>query len=89
MKKTLFSISENSGERFYLYAGITGLYGGWMLETCGNPDTLETLEDCGGACAGLIAKISATISSPRTEWEPLSPDDLAYISGYLEAWGIG
>lgn len=61
---------------------------GWMLETCGGPDTLESLEECGGACAGLIAKINAAISDPRTEWEPLTSDDMAYIAGYLEAWGI-
>lgn len=48
MKKVLFSINENSGERYYLYVGISELYGGWMLETCGNPDTLEALEECGG-----------------------------------------
>lgn len=84
----LFSIDENSGERFYLYTGINWLYGGWMLETGGDPDTLETLEECGGTCAGLIAKVNAAISSQRTEWEPLTRDDLAYIAGYLEAWGI-
>lgn len=87
MKKALFSINENSGERYYLYTGISELYGGWMLETGGNPDTLEALEECGGTCAGLIAKINAAISDPRTEWEPLTKDDLAYIAGYLEAWG--
>lgn len=88
MKKALFSINENSGERYYLYTGISELYGGWMLETGGNPDTLEALEECGGACAGLIAKINAAISDSRTEWEPLASDDMAYIAGYLEAWGI-
>lgn len=88
MKKALFSINENSGERYYLYAEISELYGGWMLETCGGPDTLESLEECGGACAGLIAKINAAISDPQTEWEPITSDDLAYIAGYLEAWGI-
>lgn len=88
MKKALFSINKNSGEHFYLYTGISGLYGGWMLETGGNPDTLESLEECGGACAGLMSRINAAISDPRTEWEPLTMDDLAYIAGYLEAWGI-
>lgn len=86
MKKTYFL--EESGEQFALYIGIGGLYGGWILETGGNPDTLETLEECGGTCAGLIAKINAAISDLQTEWEPLTSDDLAYIAGYLEAWGI-
>lgn len=86
MKKALFSIGKTSGERFYLYTGIDELYGGWMLETGGNPDTLAALEDCGGD--ELIAEINAAISSPKTEWEPLTEDDSEYIAGYLEAWGI-
>lgn len=88
MKKTLFSIDENSGEGFYLYTGINELYGEWMLETGGDPVTLAALEECGDDCAELIAEINAAISSPRTEWEPLTEGDFAYIAEWLEAWGI-
>lgn len=86
MEKTLFRIDENSGERFYLYTGINALYGEWMLETGGNPDTLNTLEDEG--CDELIAEINAAISSPSTAWEPLTDGDKEYIAEYLDVWGI-
>lgn len=43
MKKTLFEKSEAGN--CYLYVGIEELYGGWMLETGGDPVTLNDLED--------------------------------------------
>lgn len=87
MKKTLFRIDENSGERFYLYTGIDGLYGEWLLETGGDPDTLEALEESGN-CEDLIAEINAAIADPKSYWEPLTSSDLEYINDYLSAWGI-
>lgn len=89
MKKTLFEKSEAGN--CYLYVGIEELYGGWMLETGGDPVTLNDLEDAihdAPECEEEIEEINRVIADPRTYWEPCEEEDIEYIKDWLEAWGI-
>lgn len=85
MKKTYITDNETS-ERYALYVGIDQIYGGWMMETSGDPDTLNTLED--SDCADLIEKITSTINDPATEWEQATEEDNEYVAEWLEIWGL-
>lgn len=89
-KKTLF---ESIGvENHYLYIGIDKLYGEFILETCGNPITLNDLEegvtDGIAACGKLIETINNVIADPNTYWKPCDEEDEKYVSDYIETWGI-
>lgn len=83
MKKTLF---ETGIECHYLYYGVSGVYGDFVLETGGEPTCLNELEDAGAD--ELIEAINNVISNPNTYWEPCEEEDEEYISDTLEAWGI-
>ena len=90
MKKTLFESSEVGG--CYLYVGIEPVYGEFILETGGDPITLNDLEE-GSAdgiseCEKLIETINNIIANPNTYWEPCDEEDEEYIQDNLEAWGI-
>lgn len=85
MKKTYITDPETS-ERCALYVGIDQLYGGWLLETSGDPTTLNELEDAD--CTDEIDAITAIITTPGTYWEPTTAEDAKYISGWLRTWGI-
>lgn len=85
MKKTYITNNETS-ERYALYVGINQLYGDWMMETSGDPDTLNTLEDNG--CTALIEKITSTINDPATEWEQATEEDSEYVAEWLKIWGL-
>ena len=88
MKKTLFGNSEMGNN--YLYAGIEEVYGEFVLETEGDPVTLNDLEE-GAAdtdCKILIETIQSVIADPDTCWEPCSKEDERYISDWLDIWGI-
>lgn len=84
MKKTYI---ENEIERNALYVGIPSVYGEWILETSGDPISLNELEDAG--CEEEIEKINAIIASPNTAWEDLTDEDAEYIADTLKSWGIG
>ena len=90
MKKTLFENSECGN--FYLYVGIEAVYGEFILETGGNPITLNDLEedvaDGIAECGKLIETINNVIADPNTYWEPCDEDDEEYVSDWLNAWGI-
>ena len=74
---------------YTLYTEIGAIYGGWLLTTEGDPTTLNELEDANNAAADQeIALISAIISDPATVWEECGEEDLEYINGWIEAWGI-
>lgn len=77
---------SDGSERFALYTGIDAVYGGWMLETSGEPVALNALEDA--ECEAMINQINAIISDASTPWEALTADDEKYVRGTLEAWGI-
>ena len=88
MKKTLFENSETGSH--YLYAGAEEVYGEFVLETEGDPVTLNDLEE-GAAdtdCKILIETIQGVIADPDTCWEPCSKEDERYISDWLDIWGI-
>ena len=88
MKKTLFGNSEMGNN--YLYAGVEDVYGEFVLETGGDPVTLNDLEE-GAAdtdCKALIETIRSVIADPDTCWEPCSKEDERYISDWLDIWGI-
>lgn len=87
MKKTLFEVGISGC--CYLYVGIEPVYGGFILETGGDPITLNDLEDANTPeCDEIIQNINNFISNPNTYWEPCNEEDEEYVLGYLEAWGI-
>ena len=72
-----------------LYTGIDRIYGGWLLTTEGDPTTLNELEDANNDASDReISKINETLTDPSTAWEECDEEDLEYINGWLEAWGI-
>lgn len=73
-------------EHFTLYADIANLYGGWLLETNGDPIALAALEEA--ADEESIAKINAILADANTPWEACSAEDEEYVSGWLANWGI-
>lgn len=81
MKKTCITIGA---EGYALYAGIDAVYGGWILETGGDPTTLNELEEF--EAEADIASINAIIAAPNTPWEEVDEDDLEYIQEWLEIW---
>lgn len=83
MKKTYINNGENT---YKLYINVEGLYGEWMLETEGQPETLSALEDA--EAAEKIAEIEAIIADPVTPWEECDEDDEEYINEWLSIWGI-
>lgn len=85
MKKTYIT-NENTSESSALFIGLDTIYGGWLLETNGNPTCLNELEDAD--CETEIASINEIIADPATPWEPLTPEDKEYIRLTLESWGM-
>lgn len=101
MKKTYTSYDGRTGvtshrndgsEGYALYVGIDAVYGGWILETGGDPCTLNDLEDAvadgNDAAEADINAINEIIAHPDTTWEDLDDDDLEYIQEWLEIWGL-
>ena len=89
MEKTLTWTPWNDDKEYNLYSGIDAVYGGWLLETEGEPLTLNDLEDANDdEGLELIAKINEIIADPNTSWEPLTEEDEEYVSGILEAWRL-
>lgn len=94
MKKTyvqyndnIYTLNNGDGvERYVLYIGLDNVYGGYILETAGDPIGLNDLEDSNGESE--IASINHIINDPATPWEDLTQDDAEYISDTLAAWGI-
>ena len=76
----------DSIERYALYVGLSNVYGGYILETAGDPTCLNELEDNG--CETEIAALDQIINDPTTPWQELTEDDLSYIADTLTAWGI-
>ena len=83
MKKTYINNGENT---YKLYNNIEGLYGEWMLETEGQPETLSSLEDAGAT--DEIDYVEEIIDDPATPWEACDEDDEKYIALWLSMWGI-
>lgn len=80
-------ISRHDGnEQFALYIDVEAVYGGWLLETGGNPTCLNELEDA--ECDSMIRSINEIIADPETPWECLKEEDEEYIQDTLTAWGI-
>lgn len=78
----------DGNQRFALYIGIDQLYGSWLLETNGDPNTLVSLEDEQGEdCDARIETIRDIISDPATPWEPCDEDDESYVAEWLGIWG--
>lgn len=94
MKKTYVQYNDNTytldngdgSERYVLYIGLDNVYGGYILETAGDPTGLNELEDNG--CETEIAALDQIINDPTTPWQELTEDDLSYIADTLTAWGI-
>lgn len=94
MKKTYVQYNDNTYtldngdgiERYVLYIGLDNVYGGYILESAGDPTGLNELEDNG--CETEIAALDQIINDPTTPWQELTEDDLSYIADTLTAWGI-
>jgi hypothetical protein len=86
------SDSDDPLTRFWgqtLYKGIAPLYGGWLITTEGDPDTLTTLEDSDNDFArDDLRVIQHILNDPDVSWEPLEAEDVEYINDMLDAWGI-
>lgn len=91
MKKTYIT-NESTSETYALFAGIDAVYGGWLMETGGDPTCLNELEeavaDGNESAETLIGSINDLISASTTPWEDLSEEDLEYIQDTLESWGL-
>lgn len=86
MKKTAI---YTESERFWLFYGIESVYGGYILETGGDPTCLNELEDAQNDQAdSLIESISDIINDPRTPWEACDEEDEEYVKETLESLGI-
>ena len=83
MKKTTININN---EIFTLFCGIHSVYGGFVLETNGDPTCLNELEDSGSD--DLICLINSIMSDENAGWKPCDEDDEQYISDWLNIWGI-
>lgn len=83
MKKTYITNGKNT---YKLYNNIESLYGEWMLETEGQPETLSSLEDAG--VTDEIDFIEEIANDPETPWEDCDEDDVNYITLWLSMWGI-
>lgn len=84
MKKAYIT-NENATGTFALYVGIDALHGGWLLETGGDPTTLNELEEA--QAEADIAAINNVIADPDTPWEELKKENLEYVREWLEIWG--
>lgn len=69
---------------------VEDVYGEFVLETEGDPVTLNDLEESASDadCKALIEAIRSVIADPGTYWEPCSKEDEQYISDWLDIWGI-
>ena len=94
MKKTYI---QGEIERYALYVGIERVHGGWIMETGGEPNTLEYMEEAlsdandadeYNAIEAELDEINAIIDDPTTPWEELREEDVEYIEDTLRAWGI-
>lgn len=83
MKKTYITNGKNT---YKLYNNIESLYGEWMLETEGQPETLSSLEDAGAT--DEIDYVEEIIDDPATPWEECDEYDEKYINEWLSVWGI-
>lgn len=83
MKKTYITDGKNT---YKLYNNIESLYGEWMLETEGQPETLSSLEDAGAT--DEIDYVEEIANDPETPWEDCDEDDVNYITLWLSMWGI-
>lgn len=95
MKKVYVQIEDDNAvvldrfdgsERFALYIGIDEVYGGWLLETAGNPLTLSQAEDADMWYE--IDTINRIIKNVNTPWEICNKKDIDYINDILCAYGI-
>ena len=94
MKKTYVQYNDNhytldngdGTEHFALYVGLDNVYGGYILETAGDPTCRNELEDNG--CETEIAALDRIINGHTTPWQDLTEDDLSYIADTLTTWGI-
>lgn len=82
----IFASRRDGNEQFALYVGIPELYGGYMLETGGEPVTLNTFEDADDTQS--IEAVAAIVADPSTPWEDCSAEDTKYVAEWLSAWGI-
>lgn len=91
MKKAYIT-DETTSEAYALYVRINAVYGGWIMETGGNPTCLNELEEAASdgneSAETLINSINELIADPTTLWEDLSEEDQEYILDTLESWGL-
>ena len=72
-------------EAFALYDGIPDVvYGGWMLQTAGDPISETDLEDA--ECSSELDEIKAIIASPSTPWQECDDKDREYIAEWAKIW---
>lgn len=83
MKKTYITNGKNT---YKLYNNIESLYGEWMLETEGQPETLSSLEDADAT--DKIDYVEEIIGDPATPWEECDENDKKYVNKWLDIWGI-
>lgn len=102
MKKTYISCANcgtevasyrNDGSEAYaLYVGIDAVYGGWIMETGGDPTCLNELEEAVSnginTAEAEINAINEIIANPSTSWESLNFEDQEYIRFTLKSWGL-
>lgn len=82
----IFASRRDGNEQFALYVGIPELYGGYLLETSGEPVTRNTFEDSDDEQS--IQAVAAIVSDPSTPWEVCSEEDAEYVAEWLNTWGI-
>lgn len=84
MKKT-YLLNNTSGQNV-LYKEISGLYGGWLMTTEGDPVTLgflENADDC-----DEIERVNSILDDENTVWEDLDIKDVSYIREWFEIFRL-
>lgn len=72
-------------EQHKLYRGIPELNGGWLLQTRGDPLTLEMLESVEDETT--IDKINQMLNDDD-EWWDAEGEDYQYVSRWLDIWNL-
>lgn len=72
-------------EQHKLYRGIPELNGGWLLQTRGDPVTLEMLESVEDETT--IDKINQMLNDDD-EWWDAEGEDYQYVSRWLDIWNL-
>ena len=88
LQYTYYEDMDDKGctEQHKLYRGIPELNGGWLLQTRGDPITLEMLENADDETT--IKKINQMLNDDEYGWWDADGEDYQYVSRWLDIWNL-